>query len=327
LKTHRCVDFGAEKDQFYGDGVVTGHAKIHGRKVMLFSQDFTVVGGSLSETNAQKICKVMEMAMRTGVPVIGMNDSGGARIQEGVDSLGGYSDIFYKNVEASGVIPQISLVMGPCAGGAVYSPAMTDFIFMVQRTSHMFVTGPNVVKTVTQEDVTQEELGGSKTHTAVSGVAHGAWANDVALLAAVRELYEYLPLSNKDEAPTKPTEDFRERREDSLRYLVPDDPNQPYDMMAVVKKVVDDDTVFEIMPDFAKNIICGFARMEGRTVGVVANNPAHLAGCLDIDASIKAARFVRFLDAFNIPILTFVDVPGFLPGTDQVRACRLVSAD
>ena len=317
LKTHRCDDFGMEKEHYYGDGVVTGHGKIHGRKVMIFSQDFTVFGGSLSETNAQKICKVMDMALRIGVPVIGLNDSGGARIQEGVDSLGGYADVFYKNVEASGVIPQISLIMGPCAGGAVYSPAMTDFIFMVKRTSYMFVTGPNVVKTVTQEDVTQEELGGAKTHTSVSGVAHGAFENDVIALRSTRELFEYLPLNNKEDPPIKPTEDVRERAEESLRYLVPDDPNVPYDMLSVVKKIVDDNTVFDIMPDFARNILCGFARMEGRTVGIVANNPGHLAGCLDINASIKAARFVRFLDSFNIPIITFVDVPGFLPGTDQ----------
>lgn len=232
LKTHRCVDFGADKEQYFGDGVVTGHGKIHGRKCMIFSQDFTVFGGSLSETNAQKICKVMDMALRIGVPVIGLNDSGGARIQEGVDSLGGYADVFYKNVEASGVVPQISLIMGPCAGGAVYSPAITDFIFMVKRTSYMFVTGPNVVKTVTQENVTQEELGGAKAHTSISGVAHGSFDDDVAALAGMRELFEYLPLSNKDSPPMKPTEDYRERTEESLRYLVPDDPNTPYDMLA-----------------------------------------------------------------------------------------------
>jgi propionyl-CoA carboxylase beta chain len=319
LKTHRCDDFGMKESQndHPGDGVVTGHGKIHGRKVFVFSQDFTVYGGSLSETNAQKICKVMDMAMKTGTPVIGLNDSGGARIQEGVDSLGGYADVFQRNVEASGVIPQISVIMGPCAGGAVYSPAMTDFIFMVKRSSYMFVTGPNVVKTVTMEDVTQEDLGGSKTHTSISGVAHGAFDNDVAAMQQIRELYEFLPLNNQDEIPKKPTSDPPERSEESLRYLVPDDTNQPYEMLSVIKKIVDDGNVFEIMPDYAKNIICGFARMNGRTVGVVANNPGHLAGCLDIDASVKAARFVRFLDCYNIPIITFVDVPGFLPGTDQ----------
>eukprot|EP01038_Epipyxis_sp_PR26KG_P005662 gene5662-7818_t len=317
LKTHRCDEFGMEKEQYYGDGVVTGHGLVNGRKIFIFSQDFTVFGGSLSETHAQKICKVMEMAMRVGAPVIGLNDSGGARIQEGVDSLGGYADVFYRNVEASGVIPQISMIMGPCAGGAVYSPAITDFIFMVKRTSYMFVTGPNVVKTVTNEDVTQEALGGAETHTSLSGVAHCAYDNDIVALRALRELLEYLPMNNKEQPPVKETEDNRFRAEESLRYLVPDDPNLPYDMLSVIKKVVDEKTLFEIMPDYAKNIICGFGRMEGRTVGVVANNPGHLAGCLDIDSSIKAARFIRFCDAFNIPLLTFVDVPGFLPGTDQ----------
>lgn len=317
LKTHRCGEFGMGKEVYYGDGVITGHGLIHGRKVFVFSQDFTVFGGSLSETHAQKICKVMDMAMRVGAPVIGLNDSGGARIQEGVDSLAGYADVFLRNVDASGVIPQISMIMGPCAGGAVYSPAMTDFIFMVRKTSHMFVTGPNVVKTVTQEDVTQEELGGADTHTSISGVAHGAYDDDISALRGLRELYEYLPLNNKEAPPTRATHDSRNRSDESLRYLVPDDANTPYDMSAIIKKVVDDNTLFEIMPNFAQNIICGFARMDGRTVGIVANNPAHLAGCLDIDSSTKAARFVRFLDSFNIPIITFVDVPGFLPGTDQ----------
>lgn len=317
LKTHRCGEFGMQDHVPYGDGVVTGHGLIHGRKVFVFSQDFTVFGGSLSETHAQKICKVQDMAMRVGAPVIGLNDSGGARIQEGVDSLGGYADVFQRNVEASGVIPQISVIMGPCAGGAVYSPAMTDFIFMVRHSSYMFVTGPNVVKTVTHEDVTQEVLGGADTHTQISGVAHGAFDNDTITLRQMRELYEYLPLNNKDKAPIKPTLDSRHREEPSLRYLVPDDPNSPYDMLSVVKKIVDDNTLFEIMPDYAKNIICGFARMEGRTVGIVANNPNVQAGCLDSDSSTKAARFVRFLDAFGIPIITFVDVPGFLPGTAQ----------
>lgn len=317
LKTHRCDEFGMKGDRPYGDGVVTGHGLINGRKVFLFSQDFTVFGGSLSETHAQKICKVMDMAVKVGAPVIGLNDSGGARIQEGIDSLAGYAEVFQRNVDASGVVPQISMVMGPCAGGAVYSPAITDFIFMVKRSSYMFVTGPNVVKTVTNEDVTQEELGGAETHTSISGVAHGAFENDVVALRALREFYDFLPLNNKSPVPVKSTSDTRDRKEEALRYMVPDDSNQPYDMLSVVKKVVDEGNVFEVMPNFAKNIICGFARMEGRTVGIVANNPGHLAGVLDIDASIKAARFVRFLDSFNIPILTFVDVPGFLPGTNQ----------
>lgn len=257
------------------------------------------------------------MAMRVGAPVIGLNDSGGARIQEGIDSLGGYADVFLRNVDASGVVPQISLIMGPCAGGAVYSPAMTDFVFMVKRSSYMFVTGPNVVKTVTNEDVSQEDLGGAKTHTNISGVAHGAFDNDVVALKQLREFYQYLPLNNRDKPEPKATSDPRDRAEESLRYIVPDDPNLPYDMKALVKKIVDENTLFEIMPEYAPNILCAFGRMNGRTVGIVANNPSHLAGCLDIDASVKAARFVRFLDSFDIPILTFVDVPGFLPGTNQ----------
>ena len=317
LKTHRCEEFGMGDDKPFGDGVVTGHGLIQGRQVFLFSQDFTVFGGSLSETHAEKICKVMDMAMRLRVPVIGLNDSGGARIQEGVDSLGGYAEVFQRNVDASGVIPQISMIMGPCAGGAVYSPAMTDFIFMVRNTSFMFVTGPNVVKTVTMEEVTQEELGGADTHTKLSGVSHGAYDNDVQALRALRELYSYLPLHNKDAVPVVPTEDSRDRQDEALKYLVPDDPNVPYDMKNLVSKVVDNGSIFEIMPDFAENIFCAFARMEGKTVGVVANNPMHAAGCLDIESSIKAARFVRFLDSFGIPIITFVDVPGFLPGTAQ----------
>lgn len=319
LKTHRCVDFGMDEKstKVFGDGVVTGHGLITGRRVFVFSQDFTVLGGSLSETHAQKIVKVMDLAMRLGVPVVGLNDSGGARIQEGVDSLGGYADVFLRNVEASGVIPQISLVMGPCAGGAVYSPAMTDFIFMVQRTSYMFVTGPSVVKTVTKEEVTQEELGGADTHTQISGVAHKAYENDISALRGVRELFQFIPLNNKDKPPVSDSLDSRFRRDESLRFLVPEDPNSPYDMRDVIKKVVDDNNYFEIMPDFAQNIVIGFARLEGKTVGVVGNNPSHLAGCLDIDASIKAARFIRFLDCFGIPVVTFVDVPGFLPGKDQ----------
>lgn len=318
LKTHRCGEFDMNKEVIYGDGVVTGHGLIFGRKVFVFSQDFTVFGGSLSETHAQKICKIQELAMRVGAPVIGLNDSGGARIQEGIDSLGGYADVFYNNVHASGVIPQISVILGPCAGGAVYSPAMTDFIFMIKQTSYMFVTGPNVVKTVTHEDVTQEELGGAEVHCSVSGVAHGSFDNDLIALKQIRRLYEFLPLNNKDSVPIKLTHDQKERQEKSLRYLVPDDPHLPYDMISIIKKIVDDNDIFEIMPDFAKNIICAFARMEGRTVGIIANNPNHLAGCLDTDSSIKAARFVRFLDSYNIPILTFVDVPGFLPGVSQV---------
>mmetsp|Transcript_2661 Transcript_2661/g.2647 ORF Transcript_2661/g.2647 Transcript_2661/m.2647 type:complete len:534 (-) Transcript_2661:86-1687(-) len=317
LKTHRCTEFGMDQLQHYGDGVVTGHGTIEGRKVFLFSQDFTVFGGSLSETHAQKICKIMDMALKVGAPVIGLNDSGGARIQEGVDSLAGYADVFQRNVDASGVIPQISMIMGPCAGGAVYSPAMTDFIFMVRRTSYMFVTGPNVVKTVTMEDVTQEALGGADTHTSLSGVAHGSFENDIEAIRGLRDFYTYLPLNNKDSPPVVPTEDPRTRAEECLKYIVPDDPNIPYDIKTLVSKVVDEGKLLEIMPNYAPNIVCAFARMEGRTVGIVANNPVHLAGCLDIESSIKAARFVRFLDAFNIPILTFVDVPGFLPGTAQ----------
>ncbi|GMH97685.1 hypothetical protein TrST_g144 [Triparma strigata] len=318
LKGHRCNEFGMEKTQHPGDGVITGHGLINSRPVYAFSQDFTVFGGSLSETNAEKILKVMDKAMKMGCPVIGLNDSGGARIQEGVDSLAGYADVFQQNVMASGVIPQISVVMGPCAGGAVYSPAMTDFIFMVENSSYMFVTGPDVVKTVTNETVTQEELGGAKTHTETSGVAHRSFQNDVSCLKAVRKMFDYLPLSNdKESLPWKEPTDDPDRLCPALVHLVPDDPNVPYDMTAVVKQIADHGDLFEIMPEFAKNIVTGFARMEGRTVGVVANNPSTLAGCLDIDASVKAARFVRFCDAFNIPLLTFVDVPGFLPGTDQ----------
>ena len=317
LKTHRCSDFGMDNDKPYGDGVVTGHGLVNGRKVFVFSQDFTVFGGSLSETHAQKICKVMEMASRVGAPVIGLNDSGGARIQEGVDSLAGYADVFQANVDASGVVPQISMIMGPCAGGAVYSPAMTDFIFMVKRTSYMFVTGPNVVKTVTNEEVTQEELGGAETHTGTSGVAHKAFENDMEALTGLREFLGYLPLNNKEKPPHFPTDDPADRREPALNFIVPDDPNMPYDMHHIIDKIVDGHETFEIMPDFAKNIVTSFARMDGHTVGIVANNPNSLAGCLDINSSIKAARFVRFCDAFNIPLLTFVDVPGFLPGTDQ----------
>mmetsp|Transcript_12403 Transcript_12403/g.39661 ORF Transcript_12403/g.39661 Transcript_12403/m.39661 type:complete len:534 (-) Transcript_12403:146-1747(-) len=317
LKEHRCSDFGMEKQKIPGDGVVTGWGTIHGRPVYVFSQDFTVFGGSLSLAHAEKICKIMDDAVKVGAPVIGLNDSGGARIQEGVDSLGGYAEVFQRNVDASGVVPQISMVMGPCAGGAVYSPAMTDFIFMVRNTSHMFVTGPDVVKTVTQEEVTQEQLGGATTHTSVSGVAHGAFDNDLQALRGVRELFGYLPLNNKSGVPERPTTDSRFRADVALDSIIPPNSNIPYDMKDVINSVVDDRRFFEIMPDFARNIVVGFARMEGRTVGVVGNQPMELAGCLDIDSSVKGARFVRFCSAFEIPLVTFVDVPGFLPGTTQ----------
>ena len=319
LKSHRCTEFGmsAASKQFPGDGVITGRGTINGRPVFLFSQDFTVFGGSLSETHAEKICKIMDQAMLMGVPVIGLNDSGGARIHEGVDSLGGYAEVFQRNVMASGVIPQLSLIMGPCAGGAVYSPAITDFIFMVKNTSYMFVTGPNVVKTVTHEVVTQEELGGAKTHTATSGVSHGASENDMEALQRLRQFYDFLPLNNKQSPPVRETNDPRTRSDAILDSIIPPDANTPYDMQEIINRVVDDGNFFEVMPDYAKNIIIGFARLEGKPVGVVANQPKELAGCLDINASVKAARFVRFCDAFNIPIVTFVDVPGFLPGTSQ----------
>jgi propionyl-CoA carboxylase beta chain len=314
---HRCTDFGMEKDRPAGDGVVTGWGTINGRMVYVFSQDFTVMGGSVSETHGAKICKIMDMAMQNGAPVIGINDSGGARIQEGVASLAAYGAVFQRNIEASGVVPQISLIMGPCAGGAVYSPAMTDFIFMVKDSSYMFVTGPDVVKTVTNEVVTAEELGGASTHTRKSSVADGAFENDVEALAEIRRLFDFLPLNNRQKAPVRPFFDDPGRLEPSLDTLVPDNPNQPYDMKELILKVADEGDFFEVQKDFAANIIIGFIRIEGQTVGVVANQPMVLAGCLDIDASRKAARFVRFCDAFEIPILTFVDVPGFLPGTGQ----------
>ncbi|MGQ3046537.1 MAG: acyl-CoA carboxylase subunit beta [Niveispirillum sp.] len=314
---HRCADFGMETQKVPGDGVVTGHGTINGRLVFVFSQDFTVFGGSLSEAHAEKICKIMDQAMKVGAPVIGLNDSGGARIQEGVASLGGYAEVFQRNVLASGVVPQISLIMGPCAGGAVYSPAMTDFIFMVKDSSYMFVTGPDVVKTVTHEVVTAEELGGAVTHTAKSGVADLAFENDVQALLETRRLVDFLPLSNREKPPSRPTPDVADRPEMSLDTLVPANPNKPYDMKELISKIVDEGDFFEIQPEYAKNIITGFARMQGSTVGFVANQPMVLAGCLDIDSSIKAARFVRFCDAFNIPIVTLVDVPGFLPGTSQ----------
>ncbi|MDJ0626662.1 MAG: acyl-CoA carboxylase subunit beta [Rhodobacter sp.] len=315
--THRCTDFGMEAERPSGDGVVTGWGTINGRMVYVFSQDFTVFGGSLSETHAQKICKIMDMAVQNGAPVIGINDSGGARIQEGVASLAGYAEVFQRNVLASGVVPQISVIMGPCAGGAVYSPAMTDFIFMVKDTSYMFVTGPDVVKTVTNEVVTAEELGGASTHTRKSSVADGAFENDVDALTEIRRLVDFLPLNNRDRPPVRPFFDDPNRLEVSLDTLVPDNPNTPYDMHELIRKVGDEGDFFEIQAEFAKNIVTGFIRLEGRTVGVVANQPMVLAGCLDIDSSRKAARFVRFCDAFEIPILTFVDVPGFLPGTSQ----------
>ncbi len=315
--THRATDFGMEKDRPAGDGVVTGWGTVNGRQVYVFSQDFTVFGGSLSETHAQKICKIMDMAMQNGAPVIGLNDSGGARIQEGVASLAGYADVFQRNIMASGVVPQISVIMGPCAGGAVYSPAMTDFIFMVEDTSYMFVTGPDVVKTVTNEVVTAEELGGASTHTKKSSVADGAFKNDVETLAEIRRLVDFLPLNNRDKPPVRPFYDDPGRVEASLDTLIPANPNQPYDMKELIRKVSDEGDFFEIQENFAGNIVTGFVRIEGSSVGVVANQPMVLAGCLDIDASRKAARFVRFCDAFNIPILTFVDVPGFLPGTAQ----------
>ena len=314
---HRCSDFGMADQQIPGDGVVTGHGTINGRLVFVFSQDFTVFGGSLSEAHAEKICKIMDRAVQVGAPVIGINDSGGARIQEGVASLAAYAEVFTRNVMASGVVPQISVIMGPCAGGAVYSPAMTDFIFMVRDTSYMFVTGPEVVRTVTNETVTQEELGGAATHTARSGVADLAFDNDVQALHEIRRFVDFLPLNNREKPPTRPTGDDAERRERSLDTLVPPNPNKPYDMRELILKLVDEGDFFELQPDYARNILTGFARIEGSTVGIVANQPMILAGCLDIDSSRKAARFVRFCDCFNIPIVTFVDVPGFLPGTAQ----------
>ncbi len=315
--SHRCTDFGMAASTYSGDGVVTGWGTINGRQVYVFSQDFTVFGGSLSETHAEKICKIMDMAMQNGAPVIGLNDSGGARIQEGVASLAGYADVFQRNIMASGVIPQISVIMGPCAGGAVYSPAMTDFIFMVRDSSYMFVTGPDVVKTVTNEIVTAEELGGARTHTTKSSVADGAYENDLVALTEVRRLIDFLPLSNREKPPLRPFFDASDRVEPSLDTLVPANPNTPYDMKELILKVADEGDFFEIQAEFARNILTGFIRLEGSTIGVVANQPTVLAGCLDIDSARKAARFVRFCDAFEIPILTFVDVPGFMPGTEQ----------
>ncbi|MCA1241269.1 acyl-CoA carboxylase subunit beta [Stappia stellulata] len=314
---HRCVEFGMSGTQMPGDGVITGWGTVNGRQVYVFSQDFTVFGGSVSETHAQKICKIMDMAMQNGAPVVGLNDSGGARIQEGVASLAAYGEIFQRNIMASGVVPQISVIMGPCAGGAVYSPAMTDFIFMVRDTSYMFVTGPDVVKTVTNEVVTAEELGGAKTHTSKSSVADGAFDNDVEALIALRRFMDFLPASNREKPPVRTFFDDPARVEPSLDTLIPDNPNKPYDMKELIVKIADEGDFFELQEAFAGNIITGFIRIEGQTVGVVANQPMVLAGVLDINASRKAARFVRFCDCFNIPILTLVDVPGFLPGTTQ----------
>ena len=314
---HRSHDFGLEEQLYYGDGVVTGYGRIEGRLVYVFSQDFTVFGGSLSESFAEKICKIMDLAMRNGAPVIGLNDSGGARIQEGVVSLGGYADIFLRNTLASGVVPQISAILGPCAGGAVYSPAITDFTYMVRKSSYMFVTGPNVVKTVTHEDVTMEDLGGADTHTATSGVAHFAHDSEPACLQAIRDLFQYIPANNLDDPPRGRGTDPRDRRDDALLDVVPDNPNKPYDMHEVIRRIVDDGTFYEVQKEFAQNILCGYAHLGGYSVGIVANQPMMLAGVLDINAAVKAARFIRFCDAFNIPIVTLEDVPGFLPGVAQ----------
>ncbi|MEP0132133.1 MAG: acyl-CoA carboxylase subunit beta [Eudoraea sp.] len=316
LVTHRTTDFGMDKEIYFGDGVVTGYGTINGRLVYVYAQDFTVFGGALSETHAEKICKVMDLAMKVGAPVIGLNDSGGARIQEGVKSLGGYADIFYRNVQASGVIPQISAIMGPCAGGAVYSPAMTDFTIMVEQTSYMFVTGPNVVKTVTNEEVTSEELGGASTHSTKSGVAHKTSVNDVICLEDVKKLLSYLPQSNREKPKSLPYEIGDEVR-DQLTDIIPDNTNKPYDMHDVINGIIDEDSFYEIHEDYAENIIVGFARLAGRSIGIIANQPMFLAGVLGTQTSVKAARFVRFCDSFNIPLLVLEDVPGFLPGTDQ----------
>lgn len=317
LVRNQCNEMGAASTRYYGDGMITGYGKIDGRQVFVFAQDFTVFGGTMSRANADKVLKVMDMAMKVGAPVIGLNDSGGARIQEGVQSLAGYADIFYKNVMASGVIPQISAILGPCAGGAVYSPAMTDFILMSKETSYMFVTGPEVIKTVTHEEVTMEELGGAMTHNSKSGVAHFAADNDEQLLLMIRELMGFLPSNNMEDPPVQPCTDDIMRQDESLQTIVPADPNKPYEMKDIINTVVDNHNFFEVMPHYAQNIITGFARLGGRPVGIVANQPAFLAGVLDINSSVKGARFVRFCDCFNIPLITFEDVPGFLPGTTQ----------
>jgi propionyl-CoA carboxylase beta chain len=315
--THRSTDFGLAEQKVLGDGVVTGCGKINGRQVYIFSQDFTVFGGSLSEAHAEKICKIMDMAMKVGAPVIGLNDSGGARIQEGVVSLGGYADIFLRNTLASGVVPQISVVLGPCAGGAVYSPAITDFVFMTQGTSYMFVTGPNVVKTVTHEQVTSEELGGAMVHASKSGVAHFACENEADAITQLKQLMQYIPQNNLEDPPSIDNNDRFDREEENLNHIIPENPNQPYDMKEVINAIVDSGSFFEVHEHYAQNIIVGFAHLGGKSIGIIANQPAVLAGVLDIDSSIKGARFIRFCDAFNIPILTFEDVPGFLPGVDQ----------
>ncbi len=315
--THRATDFDMSKKKILGDGVVTGYGKIDGRLIYVFAQDFTVFGGTMSRANADKIVKVMDLAMKMGAPIIGLNDSGGARIQEGVESLAGYADVFYRNTMASGVVPQISVILGPCAGGAVYSPAITDFICMVDKTSYMFITGPDVIKAVTHEAVTKEELGGAKTHNATSGVAHFMAGNDEQAMMMMRELMGFLPANNMEDPPVKPCMDDIHREDEKLQSVVPNDPNKPYDMHEIIESVVDEHNFFEVQPHYAQNIIIGFARMAGKTIGIVANQPAHLAGVLDIGSSIKGARFVRFCDAFNIPLITFEDVPGFLPGTAQ----------
>ncbi|MDE0960477.1 MAG: acyl-CoA carboxylase subunit beta [Planctomycetota bacterium] len=317
LVTHRCTDFGMEDRKVPGDGVVTGWGEVEGRRIFLYSQDFTVEGGSLSSTNAAKICKVMDMALKVGAPMIGLNDSGGARIQEGVASLGGYAEIFLRNTLASGVIPQLSAILGPCAGGAVYSPALTDFVFMADGTSYMFVTGPSVVKTVTHEEVTQEQLGGAATHSSKSGVSHFRCRDDRHCLEEIRMVLSYLPSNNLESPPEHPCTDPIDRADQELQTIIPENREKPYDMHEILRRVIDHDSMLEVQPEFARNIITAFARMGGQSVGIVANQPSVLAGCLDIHASVKAARFVRFLDCFNIPIITFVDVPGFLPGTDQ----------
>lgn len=317
MVTHRATDFGIDKQKIPGDGLVSGYGKIDGRLVYVFAQDFTVFGGTLSRTNADKILKIQDLAVKMGAPLIGLNDSGGARIQEGVESLAGYADIFYNNVLFSGVVPQISAILGPCAGGAVYSPALTDFIFMVEKTSHMFVTGPEVIKTVTHEDVSKEELGGAITHASKSGVAHFTGSDEETTLMMVRELLSFIPSNNMEEPPSKICSDPEDRIDPSLNEVVPVDPNKPYDIKNIIHKIIDDEHFLEVQPHYAANIVVGFARMGGRSVGIVANQPAHLAGVLDINSSSKAARFVRFCDAFNIPLVTLVDVPGFLPGTAQ----------
>ncbi|MBC7386632.1 MAG: acyl-CoA carboxylase subunit beta [Cryobacterium sp.] len=314
---HRCTDFDMQNQKFLGDGVVTGYGTVHGRTIFVFSQDFTVFGGSLSGAHATKICKVMDLAVKAGAPIVGLNDSGGARIQEGVESLGGYAEIFWRNTQASGVIPQISVILGPCAGGAVYSPAITDFIFMVEGSSYLFVTGPDVIKTVTHEDVTKEALGGAETHSEKSGVTHFVLPSEQECLKSVRELLAYLPANNLDLPPKSSTADPADRLCPEIESVLPDSANKPYDMLGILRSVIDDGLFFEVHAGYAKNLVIGFARLAGKTVGIVGNQPSHLAGCLDIDASVKGARFVRFCDSFNIPLITFVDVPGFLPGTQQ----------